>query len=181
MNHLAHRVTGRERFWDEDKFATIKHETHVFSDVATTASLFINRSYRPAIPNRGCVVWGDHQGVHHNPKHWQYPYDFIPERWLVPEGDPLYPPKYAWRPFEHGPRNCIGQQLALTEIKIILVLTVRELLISDAYREWDTLKEIQGGWSFNGDRAYMVRRRGGHPCDSYPCSVSFVDEDKKKF
>lgn len=132
-------------------------------------------------PTEGCVVWGDHQGVHHNPEHWQYPYDFIPERWLVPEGDPLYPPKYAWRPFEHGPRNCIGQQLALTEIKIMLVLTVRELFISDAYREWDTLKGNPGDWSFNGDRAYMVRRGGGHPCDSYPCRASFIDEDKKKF
>ena len=131
-------------------------------------------------PTEGCLVWGDHQGVHHNPKNWPRPYDFIPERWLVSDSDPLYPPKYAWRPFERGPRSCIGQELALTEIKIMLVLIVREFFISDVYHEWDAMKKNPRHRNVNGERAYMVRRGGGHPSDFYPCKASFTDEGKKQ-
>ena len=35
--------------------------------------------------------------------------DFVPERWLRPD-DSF--PAGSWRPFERGPRNCIGQELA---------------------------------------------------------------------
>lgn len=131
-------------------------------------------------PTDGCLVWGDHQGLHHNPQHWLRPCDFIPDRWLVPEGDPLYPPKNAWRPFERGPRNCIGQELARIEIKIMLVLTVRELFIADAYREWDALQGNSGNWSLNGDRAYMIRRGGGHPSEKYPCKATLIEEGQKQ-
>jgi len=34
-------------------------------------------------------------------------------------------PPSAWRPFERGPRNCIGQELANIEARVILALTVR--------------------------------------------------------
>ncbi|MCJ1267244.1 hypothetical protein MMC22_007129 [Lobaria immixta] len=132
-------------------------------------------------PTKGCLVWGDHHGVHHNPEHWPRPYDFIPERWLVPEGDPLQPPKYAWRPFEYGPRSCIGRELALLEFKIMLVLTVREIVISDMYHESDMLKGNPGHWNLNGERAYMIRRGGGHPSDYYPCKATFTEEGKKQF
>jgi cytochrome P450 len=34
-------------------------------------------------------------------------------------------PASAWRPFERGPRNCIGQALANLEVRVILASTVR--------------------------------------------------------
>ncbi|KAK1834898.1 putative sterigmatocystin biosynthesis P450 monooxygenase stcS [Podospora conica] len=63
--------------------------------------------------------------------------EFVPERWLgdadtsektneedggkgksgIPAG--------AWRPFERGPRNCVGQELANIEARVILAVTVR--------------------------------------------------------
>ncbi|KAK2591231.1 hypothetical protein QQS21_011073 [Conoideocrella luteorostrata] len=44
--------------------------------------------------------------------------DFVPERWLT--GDSL--PPSVWRPFERGPRNCIGQELANIEARAIIAL-----------------------------------------------------------
>ncbi|KAL3446037.1 cytochrome P450 [Aspergillus insuetus] len=65
---------------------------------------------------------------------------FVPERWLEHRTDSkliysLAPEEYssfgsgipasAWRPFERGPRNCIGQELANLEAKIVLACTLR--------------------------------------------------------
>ncbi|KAJ0163511.1 putative sterigmatocystin biosynthesismonooxygenase [Colletotrichum tanaceti] len=49
-------------------------------------------------------------------------HDFLPERWL---GDASGIPAGAWRPFERGPRNCIGQELANIEAKIVLACVAR--------------------------------------------------------
>jgi hypothetical protein len=35
-------------------------------------------------------------------------------------------PPSAWRPFERGPRNCIGQELANIEARVILACVVRK-------------------------------------------------------
>ena len=125
-------------------------------------------------PTERSLLWSDHYALHHNPRYWVRPEEFLPERWLVGEGDPLYPVKDAWRPFEKGPRNCIGQELAIAELKVILTLTVREFKIVDAYGEWDaqmgTGKREQDGVS--GERAYQINRGGGHPSDFYPCRVA---------
>lgn len=67
--------------------------------------------------------------------------DFVPERWLEsgdvsttseeyagdsPKRDSEKGiPAGAWRPFERGPRNCIGQELANIEARVILACTVR--------------------------------------------------------
>jgi len=124
-------------------------------------------------PTDDCIILGDHYGVHHNPSVWPEADRFLPERWLVEEGDRLYPPKNAWRPFEKGPRNCIGMELAITEIKIILALTIRSFDIVDAYAEFDALKKNPRGMNVNGQRTYMVRGTGGgHPADEYPCKVT---------
>ena len=47
---------------------------------------------------------------------------FMPERWLH---DTVKIPAGAWRPFERGPRNCIGQELATIEARILIALTAR--------------------------------------------------------
>ncbi|KAF4486301.1 putative cytochrome P450 cyp-13B1 [Colletotrichum fructicola Nara gc5] len=59
--------------------------------------------------------------------------DFVPDRWLDASAtDPQASAKFenghiplsSWRPFERGPRNCIGQELANIEAKVILVVLV---------------------------------------------------------
>ncbi len=49
---------------------------------------------------------------------------FRPDRWLDDEYMSKLP-SGAWRPFERGPRNCIGQELAMLEAKIVLCAVAR--------------------------------------------------------
>ncbi|KAK8045466.1 cytochrome P450 [Apiospora rasikravindrae] len=70
--------------------------------------------------------------------------EFVPERWLQKEEDERRPspdgggggsdgdgggsgsiPVSAWRAFERGPRNCIGQELANIEARVILAFVAR--------------------------------------------------------
>ncbi|KAK3368848.1 cytochrome P450 [Lasiosphaeria ovina] len=51
---------------------------------------------------------------------------FVPERWLHQEedGDKAIPTG-AWRAFERGPRNCIGQELATIEARVLIAMVAR--------------------------------------------------------
>ncbi|KAK8119118.1 cytochrome P450 4V3 [Apiospora kogelbergensis] len=101
--------------------------------------------------------------------------EFLPERFLVPEGHELYPVKYAWRPFEHGPMGCIGQELALMEMRLTLLLTMRELDVESAWDEWDMLQGRVAGNerppTINGDRAYRTTNGLSYPTDELPVRV----------
>ncbi|KAI0151833.1 cytochrome P450 [Xylariaceae sp. FL1272] len=70
----------------------------------------------------GLVMYMPQSIIHRNPEvfgdnadHW------IPERWL---DDNKYPPG-SYRPFERGPRNCIGVELANLEARIIIAVVTR--------------------------------------------------------
>jgi cytochrome P450 len=56
---------------------------------------------------------------YHSPSNFASPNDFIPERWL---DDPRFAgdDRKAYQPFSVGPRNCIGQNLAWAEMRMIL-------------------------------------------------------------
>jgi cytochrome P450 len=60
--------------------------------------------------------------VHRSHRYYDDPHAFLPERWTSDRARTL--PKFAYFPFGGGPRNCIGAQLAMLEIKLILAATV---------------------------------------------------------
>ncbi|KAL8744557.1 MAG: hypothetical protein Q9190_003216 [Brigantiaea leucoxantha] len=126
------------------------------------------------LPTQNCLIWSDHCGTHYNPRFWVRPEECIPERFLTSDGNEIYPPKNGWRPFERSPRNCVGQELALTEIKLMLALTIREFDFKDSYKEFDALKKNPVGWNVNGQRAYMMRRVGGHPAHPFMKSIRLL-------
>jgi cytochrome P450 len=125
-------------------------------------------------PTKGCHIWVLSLAMHHNPDVFVHPDEFIPDRWLVGPEDPLYPKKASWRPFEWGPRSCIGQTLAQLELKIALVMTARTFEITPAYEEWDNLHPRKGIKAVDGNRVYQAELGGGgaHPVDCFPVRVT---------
>ncbi|KAK4183913.1 cytochrome P450 [Podospora australis] len=124
-------------------------------------------------PTEGTNLWILHSAIQRNEKYWVDPLAFRPERWLVDPEDELFPSaKGAWRPFEYGPRNCLGQTLAMLDVKICLALTVREFDVKPAYDEWDAQNPTSKIKHVNGERAYQTQKGGAHPADGFPCRVT---------
>ena len=78
-------------------------------------------------PTKGALIQTTPTVVHLRSDVWPRATEFLPERFLVPEEHPLHPPRNAWRAFELGYTRCIGEELAMMEMKLVLVLTVQEL------------------------------------------------------
>ncbi|KAF8605367.1 cytochrome P450 [Ceratobasidium sp. AG-I] len=64
-------------------------------------------------------------GLHYNPKYWDDPEEFIPERFLDPKWN-----RDAFIPFAVGPRSCIGRRFAETTVVAFLVRILPKYRIS---------------------------------------------------
>jgi len=67
---------------------------------------------------RGDIVLMSQAVMHYDPRYWDNPEEFDPERW-TPEAEAARP-KFAYFPFGGGPRVCIGEQFAWMEEMLLL-------------------------------------------------------------
>ncbi|XP_043066615.1 cytochrome P450 4p1-like [Drosophila bipectinata] len=65
--------------------------------------------------------------VHRNPKLWDSPEEFRPERFTPENSQNRH--TYAYIPFSAGQRNCIGQKYAVQEMKTLLVVLLKEFKV----------------------------------------------------
>lgn len=67
---------------------------------------------------RGMTTLMSQWVVHRDPRFWDEPDTFRPERWGEEKIKTM--PKFAYFPFGGGPRVCIGQQFAMMEMALVL-------------------------------------------------------------
>lgn len=93
---------------------------------------FIDGHYVP----EGTLVGNELYTMHTDPRYWQDPEAFRPERWI---GEGLGDNKQAFQPFSTGPRACLGINLAYLELRITvakLVWTFDLEMVSDI-EDWN--------------------------------------------
>lgn len=79
------------------------------------------------IPARSTVVLSPFV-THRHPDFWERPEAFDPDRFL-PEREELRP-RYAYFPFLGGPHQCIGNEFALLEMKLIVAMIVQRFNVT---------------------------------------------------
>ena len=128
-----------------------------------------------ALPTEHMMIWPVDVGFGRSKKYWGDPEVFRPERYLDPYGYN----KEAWVPFSKGVRNCIGQELAIIETKIILAMTLRTFDFHSAFNELDKLKGDGSGYPSDtsgiqeqyGDEAYQIQLGTAKPREGMPCRI----------
>ena len=76
----------------------------------------------------GVNVILDIMGMHRHPDVWEEPEEYNPLRFHPNQAEGRHP--YAYMPFSAGSRNCIGQNFALNEMKIVIALLVKQFRFS---------------------------------------------------
>jgi cytochrome P450 len=113
--------------------AVIKETLRLFGPVsgsirqATDGQHIYHHETGEQLPLWDLMIFSHQAQLHRDEKFWPRPHEFVPERFTAREGDALYPHKNTFRPFELGSRNCIGQEFAMTELRLVLALALRDL------------------------------------------------------
>ncbi|KAL2139492.1 hypothetical protein VTI28DRAFT_5104 [Corynascus sepedonium] len=84
---------------------------------------------------KGSIVIPCFPSLHKNPAHWENPLRFDPERWNEEGLAGRLARKGLYTPFAAGRRGCVGFNLALMEVKMVLVELVYRYAFEDASPE----------------------------------------------
>jgi len=125
----------------------------------------------------GTVIYNCHHIIQRDPMvYGETAEDFIPERWFgnldtssatanddsSSAGDSKSPIG-AWRPFERGPRNCIGQELANIEVRVIIACVMRR---------YDFIKVGLGELEMDSKGGHIIDEKGKYKTKSELINVS---------
>ncbi len=72
---------------------------------------------------KGTMVFVSPYVTHHDPRWWDSPDEFNPERFAADWEDTV--PRYAYFPFGGGPRVCIGNTFAMMEARLVMATLIR--------------------------------------------------------
>jgi cytochrome P450 len=162
-----------------------KPATDLDSQLTCQTSFFVHdpETGEP-LPTEHLMLWPVDVGLHRSEKYWPEPHVFRPERHLPKKGAGVdesanYTSNPAWVGFSKGIRNCIGQELAIIETKVILAMTLRTFDFEAAYGEVEKLKGDGSGYPSEtdgiqeqfGEIAYQVQLGTAKPREGMPCRI----------
>ncbi|KAF2827792.1 monooxygenase [Ophiobolus disseminans] len=123
--------------------AVINEALRIYPPVAITLPRIVpygGAEIAGAFVPAGTTVGVNHYSTYHSPSNFEDPERFAPERWLD-DSKSLLSNGEALRPFSHGPRSCLGKNIARAEMRLLLA----KLLVRF---DW-TLEEEREGWIEN--------------------------------
>ncbi|XP_063991403.1 cytochrome P450 4C1-like isoform X2 [Diachasmimorpha longicaudata] len=86
---------------------------------------------------KGCSLFVLLYALHRDPKYWENPEKFDPDRHSPENSKNRHP--YAFNPFSRGTRSCPGNKFALSCLKVIVAHTIRKFKLNTT-QKLDTVK-----------------------------------------
>ncbi|XP_076107742.1 cytochrome P450 4A6-like isoform X3 [Mytilus galloprovincialis] len=109
--------------------AFVKESMRMFAPVPGTARLLTSpMKFGDIIVPAGVHIDISIHSIHHHPDVWPEHEVFRPERFLQDDITDRHP--YSYIPFAAGSRNCIGQNFAMNEIKVVISRLVQRYKVS---------------------------------------------------
>ncbi|KAL9025017.1 MAG: hypothetical protein Q9196_006082 [Gyalolechia fulgens] len=84
---------------------------------------------------KGSIVIACFPSIHTNPAHWTNPMRFDPDRWMKEGFAAQMGRQGSYTPFAAGGRGCVGFNLALTQVKVVLAELVYRYEFEDSSPE----------------------------------------------
>lgn len=89
---------------------------------------------------KGTIIYFPTFLVHRDPEYFKNPEKFDESRFLPENKGHLHP--YAFLPFGHGPRSCIGIRFAMTSVKLIAIKIVKKYKFELANEKIDPMDDF---------------------------------------
>ncbi|XP_069116671.1 steroid 17-alpha-hydroxylase/17,20 lyase-like [Argopecten irradians] len=74
---------------------------------------------------KGTTIMINQWALHNDPRHWNEPAKFDPERYLDSDGN-LGPKPISWLPFSAGRRVCLGESVAKAELHVMCAILLQQ-------------------------------------------------------
>lgn len=116
--------------------------------------------------------------LHRNPKLWDRPNKFLPERWIDPnlQSRDLGQEEYgSYMPFAIGPRNCLGQPLAQVILRIVLARILHTYVVIDPKLEVLQRVSKSEGIEFDPNRLRKDMQAGFTVLPSHGLNIQLVE------
>ncbi|UKZ78591.1 hypothetical protein TrVFT333_006337 [Trichoderma virens FT-333] len=115
---------------------------------------------------KGTAITVFQEVTYHNPEHFTEPDSYIPERWL-PKSHPFYDAKFkednraVFKPFSYGPRDCLGKNLAYSEMRLTLsrMLYKFDVELAPGQENWHSAQRTFLAWERRPLNIYLKRRQ----------------------
>ncbi|KXJ87548.1 cytochrome P450 [Microdochium bolleyi] len=142
---------------------------------SANAVRLVHRATGRTYPTAGHAIFDGSTHILTSDEYYPHATQFLPERWLAGKDDPLYVEDKTnlVRWFGTGPRQCIGKELAMHELRLAAAMVMRRFDVREAWEEWDLQRGKTGKRQpmINGQRLYSTGLGPAHLKDDMPVQL----------
>ncbi|KAI8939307.1 hypothetical protein NX059_003097 [Plenodomus lindquistii] len=167
-------AVSKKGFLDVDEVATIPYLDAVINETMRLHPAVpsgVQRETPPegiTLPNGtyipgNTIIWMPIHTIQRDPRYFASPLTFLPERWTSEQPDAILD-KRAFMPFSYGAYSCVGQKLAMMELRSVVANLVRQFEVQFAEGEDGYAMDMKTQDCFTtnvGKLDVRLRARGG--------------------